>query len=155
MIPISGMFVFISPSVSLYKIFASPAVSSLTLKIVISVLPSNRSRILDVACVPTRNRAWSSSLQEPTDACAAVMSRPERSSGRLSRPGSPRDCLTRPGFAVEQRVSRLLQLSCHHVSAFKLRHPFALNFSSICLFKSVLLGAVSSGPSCYASTCAE
>ena len=42
------MFVFISPSVSLYKIFASPAVSSLTLKIVISVLSSNHSRILDL-----------------------------------------------------------------------------------------------------------
>ena len=79
--------------------------------------------------------------QESTDACAAVMSRPERSSGRLSRPGSPRVYLT-----VEQRVSRLLQLSCHPASAFKLRHPFVLNFPSICLFKSVLLGAVSSGP---------
>ena len=95
--------------------------------------------------------------------CAAVMSRPERSSGRLSRPGSPRVCLTRPGLAVgmrfafrvpaawhyllgrsiEQHVSRLLQLSCHPSSAFKLRRPFDLNFSSICLFMSVLLGAVS------------
>ena len=61
-IPITNMFVFTPPSASLYKIFASPAVSSPSLKIVISVLPSNRSRILDLACVPVRNRAWSSSL---------------------------------------------------------------------------------------------
>ena len=69
-VPISGMFVFTSPSVSLYRIFASPAVSSLTLETVISVLPTNRSRILVVACVPTRHRAWSSSLskKQPTHA---------------------------------------------------------------------------------------
>ena len=66
---------FISPSVSLYKIFASPAVSSLTLKIVISVLSTNRSRILNVACVPTRDRAWSSSLpkNQPTQRAAVVL----------------------------------------------------------------------------------
>ena len=94
------------------------------------------------------------------------MDRPERSSGRLSHPRSPRVWPTRPGLAagmrfvfrvpvagrlllgrsIGQRVSQLLQLSCLPVTAFKLRRPFALSFSSICLFKSVLLGAVSSGP---------
>ena len=50
------------------------------------------------------------------------------------------------GLSIGQRVSQLLQLSCFPVTAFKLRRPFTLSFSSICLFKSVLLGAVSSGP---------
>ena len=136
-------------------IFAPLAVSWLTLKIVISVLPSNRSRVLDLACPNTQSSLVLDSPQESTDACAAVVSHPERSSGRLSRPGSPRVCLTRPGLAVEQCVSRLLQLSCHPASTFKLRHPFVLNFSSICLFNSVLLRAVSSRPCCYASSCAE
>ena len=62
MIPITGMSAFIPPRVSLYRTFAPPAVSSPILKIVISILPTNRSRILYVASVPTRNRAWSSSL---------------------------------------------------------------------------------------------
>ena len=88
-----------------------------------------------------------------------------RLSPRINRrPKSQRVCLTRPGLAAEmrlvlrvsvallfllgrsikQRVSRLLQLSCRPASAFKLRRPFDLSFSSICLFESVLLGAVSS-----------
>ena len=50
------------------------------------------------------------------------------------------------GRSIGQRVSQLLQLSCLPVTTFKLRRPFALSFSSIYLFKSVLLGAVSSGP---------
>ena len=142
MVPITGMLVFMSPSVSLYKIFASPAVSTLTLKIVISVSLFMMLRVSQHVI---------------------VMSRPERSSGRLSRPGSPRVCPTRPGLAarlrlvfrvpvaqrfllrrsIEKSVSRLLQLSYCPVSAFKLRRLFALGFSLICLFKSVLLGAVS------------
>ena len=124
--PIAGMVVSTSPSVSLWRIVFSPPVSSLTVKIVISVLPTNRYRVLVVrtldinqlfamgvhvapwslllrvsqhviepgprlSCVLTRNRAWSSSLVcKSTDACAAVMDRPERSSGRLSHPTSPR-----------------------------------------------------------------
>ena len=50
------------------------------------------------------------------------------------------------GRSIEHRVSRLVQLSYRPVSAFKLRRPFDLSFSSISLFKSVLLGAVSSEP---------
>ena len=121
-----------SPSVSWHKIFASQAVSSPTLRIVISVLPSNCSRILDLACPNTQS--------------SLVLISPKNQPRKMiwSSFSSPRVCLTRPGLAVEQRVSRHLQLSCHPASAFKLRHP--LNFPSICLFKSVLLGAVSSGP---------
>ena len=106
MIPISGMFVFILPSVSLYRIFASPAVSSLTLEIVISVLPPNRSRVLgSCMCPNTQSSLVLVFPQESTDARPAVMSRPERSSGRLSRPRSPRVCLTRPGLAVGMRLA--------------------------------------------------
>ena len=118
---------------------ASPAVSSLTVKIVISVLPSSRSRILDLACPNTQSSLLLVSPKNQPTHALQWWNRPERSSGRLSRPRSPRVCLTRPGRAVEQRVSRLLQLSCHPASAFKLRHPFVLNFPSICLLKSVLL----------------
>ena len=46
--PIVGMVVSTSPSVSLWRIVLSPAVSSPTLKIVISVLPTIRSRVLVV-----------------------------------------------------------------------------------------------------------
>ena len=49
-----------------------------------SVLPTNRCRVLNVACPNTQSRLVLVSHQESTDACAAV-SRPERSSGRLSR----------------------------------------------------------------------
>ena len=48
--------------------------------------------------------------------------------------------------SIKNCVSRLLQLSYRPVSAFQLRRPFDLSFSWICLFKSVLLGAVSSEP---------
>ena len=186
--PIAGIVGSTSPSVSLQKIVVSPAVSSLTVKIVISVLPTNRSRVLVVRTLDINQlfamdehvAPWSLLLRvsqhviepgprlsrESTDACAAVMDRPERSSGRLSHPRSPRVWPTRPGLAAKirfvfrvpvverlllgrsigQRVSQLSQLSCLLVTAFKLRRPFALSFSSICLFKSVLLGAVSSGP---------
>ena len=44
------------------------------------------------------------SLQEQTDPCVAVMSRLERSSGRLSRLGSPRVCLIRLGFVAGVRL---------------------------------------------------
>ena len=85
----------ISPSVSLWKIFASQTVSRVTLKMDISVLPTDRTRVLDVACVPTRDRAWSSSLPQ---------NQPTHALGRLSRPRSPRVCLTRPGLAARMRL---------------------------------------------------
>ena len=101
--------------------------------------------------------------QESTDASAAVMSRPKdllvvslvRVTTSLTRPGLaagmrllfrvPVGLALLLGRSIEQYVSRLLQLSCHPASAFNLRHPFILSFSSISLFESVLLGAVSSG----------
>ena len=45
------------------------------------------------------------------------------------------------GRSFGQRVSQLLQVSCLPVTAFKLRRPFALSFSSICLFKLCLAGS--------------
>ena len=97
------------------------------------------------------------------------MSRPERYSDRLSRPGSPRVCLTRPGLAarmcwsfrdplaqrfllgrcIEQHVSRLLQPSYNPASAFKLPRPLRSEllvdlpvqvcFAGRCLFGTVVL----------------
>ena len=50
--------------------------------------PNPQDRHLgDLACPNTQSSLVLVSPQESTDACAAVMSRPERSSGRLSRPG--------------------------------------------------------------------
>ena len=57
--------------------------------------------------------------QESTEACAAVMSRPERSSGRLSRPRSPCVRLTGPELAAGMRlVFRASQQLSAFCSAF-------------------------------------
>ena len=157
---------FISPSVSVYRIFASPAVSSLTLKIVVSVLPTNRSRILDVLV--------SQHVIEPGPRLSPRINRRMRCSDKSSckifwSSFSSRvtTCLSDPSWtccrnAVGVPRPRGLALSarafhratclatlatqlppCVRVQAST---PFNLSFLSICLFKSVLLGAVSSGP---------
>ena len=158
------MFVFISPSVSLYQIFASPAVSSLTLKIVISVLP--------IAPVFLMLRV-SQHVIEPGPRLSPRINRRMRCSGESSwkifwssfssrvttylsdsswtccrnAVGVPRPCGLALSARAFHRATCLATLATEHpASAFKPRRPFELSFSSICLFKSVLLGAVSSEP---------